>query len=364
MKTKLPKKDSAKASTQIVEQLANEEDSLVLHIDGNEITFSHLNKVFWPAYKRNPAVTKRDYAIYLAEIAPFILPHLRSRPVTLKRFPEGITEKSFFQKHWDKNAPPFVEKVRYFSEHNSADEDFLLCNNLATLLWLAQVADLEIHTSHCRIDANPDAEGLAKTFTGSLANIENSLLNYPDFLVLDLDPYLYSGKEKAGEEPELNKKAFEKVCDVALQVKSLLDDMRIKSFVKTSGRTGLHIYVPIFRSVDYDNLREVAKIIGEYLVEDNPNDVTMEWSVAKRTGKIFFDYNMNARGKTLAAPYSLRNSKEATVSMPIKWSELKRIFPTDFTIRNVGSRLRENGDAWLDILEQKNDLPLLLNGEL
>ncbi len=354
----------SESHAQIVEQLHNQSDSLVLKVEGSEIAFSHLNKEFWPAYKRYPAITKRDYVIYLTNVARFILPHLLSRPVTLKRFPNGITGKPFFQKHWDQNAPIFVDKIRYFSEHNNADEDFLICNNLATLLWLGQVADLEIHTSHCRIDANPDAKNMPKTFTGSVANIERSLLNYPDFLVLDLDPYLYSGKEKGGEEPELNKKAFEKVCEVALRLKSLLDDLSFKSYVKTSGRTGLHIYVPIVRSVDYDNVRDIAKTIGEYLIKDYPNDVTMEWSVPKRTGKIFFDYNMNARGKTLAAPYSLRNSKEATVSMPVAWSELKTIYPTDFTIASVLNRLMKTGDVWADILNNKNDLPQLLTEEL
>ncbi len=186
--------------------------------------------------------------------------------------------------------------------------------------------------------------------------IERSTLNYPDYLVLDLDPYIYSGKEAKGEEPALNKKAFDKVCRMALVLREMLAEMRIQSFVKTSGRTGLHIYVPIVRNIDYDQVRSVAGTLGKHLLSLHPKDVTMDWAVVKRTGKIFFDHNMNARTKTLASIYSPRMSQTGTVSVPVDWDELSSIYPEEFTLRTVPGRLADKGDLWQDILDHKSDL--------
>src|SRR5262249_36213182 len=154
----------------------------------------------------------------------------------LIRYPNGVGGKSFFQKHWEHKKPEFVETVMLFSEHNKADGEFILCNNLATLLWLGQLADLELHTAHTRTDPNPDGKKLPRTYTGSVENIEASLMNHPDFIVLDLDPYMYSGKESKGAEPELHEAAFKKTCEIALSLKDNLDKLQIEAFVKTSGR--------------------------------------------------------------------------------------------------------------------------------
>jgi bifunctional non-homologous end joining protein LigD len=201
------------------------------------------------------AVTKRRYIVYLTQVADYLLPHLKDRPITLVRFPNGIHGSKFYQKHWEKGRPDFVETVRAFTEQTNEDQDFLICNNLSTLLWLGQIADLELHTVHTRIDPEPDGKDHSLNFVGSVENLENSLLNYPDYLVLDLDPYLYSGKEKQGEEPELHKEGFKPVCECAFWLKDLLDSLKIKAFVKTSGKTGLHIYVPIVRTIDYPTVR-------------------------------------------------------------------------------------------------------------
>src|SRR5262249_35610194 len=152
----------------------------------------------WPGGEHIGPVTKRDYIRYLIRVSPYILPHLKDRPLTLVRFPNGIAGGKFYQKHVEKGLPQFVETARYFTEQVGADQDFLLCNNVSTLIWLGQIADLELHTVHTRVDPEPDAKHLSMEFTGSAENIENSIMNYPDFLVLDLDPYLYSGKEEKG----------------------------------------------------------------------------------------------------------------------------------------------------------------------
>lgn len=253
-----------------------------------------------------------------------------------------------------------METVKYFSEHNRSDEQYLMCNNLLSLLWCGQMAALELHTTHSRIDPEPDAKDLPTTFTGNLKNIESSVLNYPDFLILDLDPYLYSGKEAKGAEPELHKEGFQKVRELALMLKEMLDSLNLSSFIKTSGKTGLHLYVPAIRKYKNEDLRALAGTIARHAVALSPDEISIDWAVKKRTGKVFFDYNMNARHKTLAAPYSPRNSDTATVSLPIAWDELDDIYPEDFTIRTVPNRLNKVGDLWAEILTKKNNLEKLL----
>jgi len=328
-------------------------------VEGHKIAVSNLNKVLWPGTADHEPVTKRDYIRYLVQVSEYLLPHLKDRPLTLIRYPNGVEGKKFFQKHWEHKKPEFVDTIMLYSEHSKSDGEFITCSNVATLVWLGQLADLELHTTHTRTNPEPDGKKLGTTFTGSVANIDSSLMNYPDFVVLDLDPYMYSGKEKKGEEPELHKEGFEKTCEIAAALKENLDKLNVQAFVKTSGRTGLHIYVPIVRNIEYDMVRSIAEVIGRHLLKQHPEEVTMEWSVSKRTGKIFFDHNMNGRGKTLPSPYSARNSVEATISTPVDWKELPKIYPTDFTIWNVPKRLEKKGDIWSDILEHKNNMEKL-----
>jgi bifunctional non-homologous end joining protein LigD len=256
-----------------------------------------------------------------------------------------------------------VETVRLFSSTNKADVEYVLVNNLETLVWLAQLADIELHVWFSRINPKPDATQLPATFTGSKQAIEASVLNYPDFLVFDLDPYIYSGSEKPGEEPELNPRAFARVKKVAGRLRELLEGLSLMPYLKTSGRTGLHVYVPVLRQYDFDVTRKACEAVGRFLVNSAPADVTVEWAVSKRTGKVFFDYNQNMRGKTVAAPYSLRPTPEATVSVPIAWEELRDVYPTDFTIETAPERLQGLGDLWSDILESKHDFKALVEGE-
>ena len=235
-----------------------------------------------------------------------------------------------------------------------------MADNLPTLIWLAQLADIELHPWLSRTVLQPDALELGTTFTGSKATIEGSVLNHPDFIVFDLDPYIYSGKEKPKEEPELNRRAFSKVTEVAWALKDILDQLSLSSFLKTSGKTGLHIYVPVLRQYDYAVMRKTCEIIGRFLMQNRPNDVTMEWSVSKRGEKIFFDHNQNTRGKNMASIYSLRPLPGAPVSTPLRWQDLGEVYPTDFTIETVPDRVAKLGDLWADLLQQKHDLNRLL----
>ncbi|MBI2755830.1 MAG: ATP-dependent DNA ligase [Chloroflexi bacterium] len=339
-------------------------DAFVLEVEGARLKLTNLNKEFWPATKDHPARTKRELVRYYARVAPWLLPHLRDRPLTLTRYPNGIAGKSFYQKRWPSTFPKEfrVERVALYSAHTDTDGDYILANNFQTLLWLAQLADLEIHAWMARVDPGPDARGLPAVFSGSEEAIESSVLNYPDFMVFDLDPYIYAGHERKGEEPALNRKAFEKTREVAFALKGLLEQLRLSSFVKTTGKTGLHIYVPVVRHYTYDEIRAASGVVGQYLMQERPDDITMEWQTSKRTGKIFFDHNQNTRGKTLAAEYSLRPSASAAVSAPVTWEELAKVYPTQFDIDSQPERLAKVGDLWADILASKQDLKALVEG--
>ena len=347
----------------VLDQLSDAEDKLLLDVGGYEIGLTNLGKPFWPAVDGGEPVTKGDMVRYYARMGPILLPHLRDRPFTLTRYPNGIDGKSFYQKHWEHDLPEFVETVRLYSSSNEGDQEYLLCNNLATLLWLAQLADIELHPWMSRTVRQPDALDLTTDFTGSKDEIEGSTLNYPDFIVFDLDPYIYSGKEKAGDEPELNRKAFRKTCEVALDLKDILDQLSVSSFVKTSGKTGLHIYVPVLRQYSYKVTRKTCELVGQFLMRGRPKDVTMEWTVSKRSGKIFLDHNQNVRGKNMASIYSLRPLVGAPVSTPLRWDELGEVYPTDFTIDTAPERVDELGDLWAGVLEAKHDLRRLLEAE-
>jgi len=348
----------------IVRQLADTRVSFALAVGSHRIRLTNLDRVYWPADAalRQPPLTKRDLVRYFARVSPYVLPHLADRPLTMIRMPAGIDGQRFFQKHWEQDRPDFVETITVFSEHKDERHDCLVCNNLPTLLWLAQAGTLEFHVWHSRGKLGPDAATTSADYASSLTALEGSVLNYPDYVVFDLDPYIYSGNEAQGAEPELNKAAFEKCKAVAFWLRDLLQGMSLESIVKTSGKTGLHVFVPIRRTLDFDAAREVSELVGRHLMRQHPKDVTLEWSVPKRTGKIFMDYNMNSRGKTLNAAYSPRGVPGAPVSMPLTWEELANAHPLDFRITNVVERLAATGDRWREALTRKQGLETALQG--
>ncbi|HET7766912.1 MAG TPA: DNA ligase D [Burkholderiales bacterium] len=342
----------------VLRQLDNRKAALTIAIGKHTLKLTHLDRVYWPADAalKQSAITKRDLLRYFAQVSPYMLTHLADRPLTMIRMPEGIAGERFYQKHWDPELPPFARKITIFSEHKDERHDYLVCDNLATLLWLAQSGTLEFHVWHSRAKPGPDAATQSTDFSESLPALEASILNYPDYVVFDIDPYIYSGREKPGDEPELNTVAFEKGKEVAFALRELLAGMSLEAVVKTSGKTGLHVFVPIERTLDFDAARKVSEMVGRHLVRLRPKDVTVEWSVPKRTGKIFMDYNMNVRGKTLNSAYSPRGAPGAPVSMPLTWEELARAHPLDFRIANAPERLAQTGDRWKDALTRKQSL--------
>jgi bifunctional non-homologous end joining protein LigD len=343
----------------VLEQLESPKPQLVLKVEGHPLPVTNLDKILWPGSGRSGPFTKRDLLRYMTRVSPYLIPHLKGRPLFVTRYPNGVTGKSFYQKHWD-NPPEFVRTVSIYSSHNEGDSDYIVGENLPTLLWLAQMAGLELHPWFSRVDPAPDARGRGKKFSGSATTLDKSVLNYPDFVVFDLDPYQYSGREKKGEEPELHRQAFKRTRDLALRLRELLSGLGLETFVKTSGRTGLHLYLPILRKFDYDTVRGMAETIGRYAAQEWPKDVTLEWAVERRTGKIFFDYNQNVRGKSLASIFSPRRHPLGTVSMPVRWEELDRVYPTEFTLRTAPDLLEKRGDPWAGILSAKHDIGALL----
>ncbi|MHC4093738.1 MAG: DNA ligase D, partial [Planctomycetota bacterium] len=229
----------------VIGQLEQAGARLEIVVEGHRIALTNLDKELWPGAGSSPPVTKRDLLVYFARVAPFILPHLRDRPLTMSRYPNGIQGGHFYQKHWSGPVPEFAGTVSLTSEHAAGSQEYLVCNNLPTLLWLGQNANLELHTWFSRTVPGIGAEDSANDGSAD----HNT--GFPDFLVFDLDPYIYSGAESPGDEPELNREAFARTCEVAGWLKQVLDGLHLPAFVKTSGRTGLHIFVPIHRRLDY-----------------------------------------------------------------------------------------------------------------
>jgi bifunctional non-homologous end joining protein LigD len=315
-------------------------------VDGHDLQVSSLDKALWPAAPKRRAFTKRHLLRYLARVSRWMLPHLADRPLFVTRFPAGIGGKSFYQKHWD-DPPAFARTVAIYSSHGDTDGDYLICENLPTLLWLGQMASLELHTWYSRTDPEPDATAHQGRFTGSEAALERSVLNYPDFVVFDLDPYDYSGREARGAEPELHRRAFNRTRKLALQVREQLE--RLTTYVKTSVDSTISVVreptsTPRGAGGDDESMRSWR------------HGVTIEWAVERRRVTL----STTTRTSRQTCRYSTRRHPSATVSTPVRWEELERIYPTDFTIRTVPDRLEAEGDPWDGILSAKQDLGTIL----
>jgi bifunctional non-homologous end joining protein LigD len=336
-----------------------EEKGYTMPTPPRELKFSNLDKIYWPSTGRlKRELTKGDLIEYYDKVSKYILPHLQNRPLSLKRYPDGITGKSFYHKNWIQEKPDFAKTIQVFSESKNDTVNYLICNNKETLLWLANLGCIEMHSWYSRVHDFDACNSTAANCSDPLPLDEQKCgLDTPDFVVFDLDPYIYSGKEKEGEEPEYNVKGFKATVDVALDLKDLLGELHIDSYVKTSGKTGLHVFIPVAPIYGYTQTRTFAEIIGKMLSRRNPGKITMEWNSSNRKGKVFFDYNQNAKGKTLASIFSVRPTISASVSMPVEWRELSYIQPADFTLVNVPEILSsKGGDAWSTIYQKKQDL--------
>jgi bifunctional non-homologous end joining protein LigD len=279
-------------------------------INDAKVQLTNLDKVFWP----EEGLTKGDMINYYRRIATFILPYLKDRPQSLHRFPDGINGEAFFQKNVDHHVPAWVRTTAVRSESERRETIFLLCQDEASLIYMANLGCIEINPWHSRIDH----------------------LESPDFMVLDLDPLDVS---------------FHEVVRTAIATRNVLSEIGVSSFCKTSGATGLHIYVPLGAKYSYNQASQFAKLVNLLVHHRLPDTTSIERNPDRRRGKVYLDYLQNSRGQTLVAPYSLRPGKGAPVSTPLLWKELdSNLNPVIFNIRTIFTRLQQVGDLWKDVL--------------
>jgi bifunctional non-homologous end joining protein LigD len=303
--------------------VSTKESRSFLEIQGRNVPVSNLNKVLYP----KAGFTKAQVIDYYIRIAPYLLPHLKGRPLTLKRYPEGVEGEFFYEKKCPSHRPDWVETASIWSSPKGEHIPYCLANDLPTLVWAANLADLELHTS------------LARS-----GNIQR-----PTMVVFDLDP---------GPPADILQ-----CLEVALHLKSFFEDLGLDSYPKTSGSKGLQLYIPINSEVNYDQTKTFAKTIAEYAQAKFPSLVVSKMAKALRKGKVFIDWSQNDDHKTTICVYSLRAKDYPTVSTPLTWRELekaKRQGDSDrlvFDSEDVLKRTKEHGDLFEPILKQKQKLP-------
>ncbi len=284
-----------------------------LTIDGHALKFTNLKKVFYP----DEGFTKRDVLEYYHGVADLILPHLQDRPLSLKRYPNGIKEEFFFQKNTPETFPSWLRTELVDSEHVGRPIRYVFAEDHASLLYLVNLG--------C-IDHNP--------WMSRFSSLDN-----PDFVLIDLDPQ---------ECP------FEMIVDAAQMVKRVLDRIGIEGYPKTTGGDGLHVYLPLEPVYTYEEARIFAELIARVVIHERPDMFTTPRSVSKRQkNRVYFDYLQVGKSKTIAAPYVLRAYAGAPVATPLEWKEVKRgLHPTQFNITNALDRFREKGDLFADVLKK------------
>ena len=288
---------------------------------GRTLTLSNLDKPFWP----DEGITKGDLLAYYRDVAPAVVPHLRDRPFTMKRYPDGAYGKFFFQKDAPKHMPEWIPTRRFEVSARDAKRtrkhvDFALVNDELALLWMVNMGCIDLNTWYSRVD-RPDR---------------------PDFVLFDLDP-----------SPDVG---FAETIEVALLVKQTLDLLELESFPKTSGSEGIHVLVPIERRHSFDETREFSEIVAGAIARAHPRLATTEWSKAKRRG-VLIDSNQNGEGKTIASVYSVRPKPGAPVSTPLRWDEVNAsLDPSAFTMAAVLERVAREGDLYAPVLTTRQRL--------
>jgi bifunctional non-homologous end joining protein LigD len=290
-----------------------------------KLKLTNLDKVLYPKTK----TTKAEVIDYYARVADAILPHLRGRPLTLRRFPEGVgkPETSFFEKNCPRHRPDWVKTTPIYVDRRAGEIDFCLCENLATLTWMAQLAALELHPSLSRARR----------------------IEQPTVLAFDLDPGAPAGLMQC--------------CQVALRVRRLFSDVGLESFPKVSGGKGLQVYVPLNTKVTYEQTSPFAKAVAQLLERETPKQVVSKMAKAERRGKVFVDWSQNHQKKTTIAVYSLRARERPTASMPLDWREVEGAAKRGdaenlrFEIPAAIKRLEKEGDLFEPVLKLRQRLP-------
>jgi bifunctional non-homologous end joining protein LigD len=292
------------------------EESQTRLINGHELKFNRLSKIFWPEEN----VSKRDLLNYYYQVAPYILPYLENRPQTLFRHPHGIHGEAFYQKDVTGKAPAWIRTYEYYSEADEQLKNYLVCTDEASLMYMISLGCIEV---------NPWSSTVKKP-------------GYPDWCIIDLDPAQTS---------------FNQVIEAAQVTKGILDSLEIPAYCKTSGSKGMHIYIPLGAKYTYEQSKEFARVIARMVHEEIPEFTSIERMTKNRKGKMYIDFLQNRPQATVAAPYSLRPKPGATVSMPLHWDEVKRgLKMKDFNIFNAVERVRSMGDIFKPVIGKGIDL--------
>ncbi|HEX6598485.1 MAG TPA: non-homologous end-joining DNA ligase [Gemmatimonadaceae bacterium] len=300
-------------------QIPNTDGDVELTLARRTLTLTNLGKLFWP----ESGITKRDLLQYYADVSPWLLPHLRDRAMVMKRYPNGAKGKCFFMKRVPEPHPDWLDTCAI--EHASGSViDFPVVNDLASLLWVVNLGCIDLNQWYARCDD----------------------VDRPDYLHFDLDP--------------VPNATFDKVLDAALVVRDALETLGMEPLVKTTGSSGVHIYIPILRGPKQKEVWTFAKAFAQTLAEKHPKLLTAEYRIADRPkGRILVDYNQNAWGRTLASIYSPRPKPQAPVSTPLTWKEVEKgVAITDFRIDNVPARLKRLGDLWKPLLAARGRFKL------
>jgi bifunctional non-homologous end joining protein LigD len=302
---------------------------LEVEMDGRTLSLSNLDKVLYP----QAGFTKGHVVDYYTRIAPVLLPHLRGRPLTLKRYPNGVEGGHFYEKNCPRHRPPWVRTAKVWSRHNARHIDFCLAEDLPTLVWLANLADLELHTS-LAVAADVTA---------------------PTILAFDLDP----GPPATIVE----------CADVALGLRELLDHVGLRAFPKTSGSKGMQVYVPLNVPATYEQTKGLALALAQVLERRMPALVVSDMKKVLRRGKVLVDWSQNDEHKTTVCVYSLRAREQPTVSTPLEWSEVEALVASRdpdelvFTTQDALARVAERGDLFAPVLDLEQALPAAAGGQ-
>jgi bifunctional non-homologous end joining protein LigD len=285
-----------------------------------KVALSHLDKVFFPKH----GYTKGDVVAYYESVAPYILPYLKDRPLSLLRQPNGITDEGFFQKNHE-HLPDWVPAVDIFSDSNNKDLHWIVGGSLDTLRYIVQLGSIEVNPWNSRVQH----------------------LDNPDWLVIDLDPEGVT---------------FKDIVTVARTVKEVCDEWKVTAYPKTSGKTGIHIFIPLGAKYTSEQAKNFAHLIALEVNKRQPKLTSVERIPAKRPHRIYLDFLQNREGQTLASPYSLRPTPDASVSTPLHWDEVvPSLKPTDFTIKNMAKRLEKTGDLWKPVVGKGVNIIKILN---
>jgi len=315
---KAPKAKALSSDSGYDELAFGKSESLRLEVDGRTLPLTNLNKIYFP----ESGIRKRDLIAYYYRMAGYMLPFLKDRPLVMRRYPNGIAQKSFFQKEAPKSLPDWIARATVYSEERGGNMEYVMANDRPSLLYLTNLGCIDHNPWSSRTDAQ----------------------DYPDYVFFDLDPTPTT--------------PFSTVLRVARSIYKVLTSARLNCFLKTSGATGFHIYVPLKAQYTYEEVRTFAQIIGQIVASELPSDTTVERTVSKRPkGRVLLDALQNARGKPLAAVYSVRAHPGATVSTPVTPEELQKdIDPEKWTLKTMEKRLAEVGDLWKDFWEKRQTL--------